>query len=168
MFSLKRLLKIGLSATLIALLSLAGLYITMRSELPSVVVLKDIKWQTPMKIYSTEGLLISQFGEKKRIPLTLNEMPKSLINAILATEDNRFYQHFGIDPIGIARAVFAKLIGKSKGGASTITQQVARNFFLSSVVHLIPSIIGMCKSVIMKSRSSLFLIKSRPSWPFDA
>ncbi|NQZ82300.1 MAG: penicillin-binding protein 1A [Colwellia sp.] len=134
MFSLKRLLKIGLSATLIALLSLAGLYITMRSELPSVVVLKDIKWQTPMKIYSTEGLLISQFGEKKRIPLTLNEMPKSLINAILATEDNRFYQHFGIDPIGIARAVFAKLIGKSKGGASTITQQVARNFFLSSEV----------------------------------
>jgi len=134
LFSLKRLLKIGFSATLIALLSLAGLYVSMRSELPSVVVLKDIKWQTPMKIYSAEGKLISQFGEKKRIPLTLDEMPKSLINAILATEDNRFYQHFGIDPIGIVRAAFAKLIGKSKGGASTITQQVARNFFLSSEV----------------------------------
>jgi penicillin-binding protein 1A len=106
----------------------------MRSELPSVTVLKDIKWQAPMKIYSTEGKLISQFGEKKRIPLALDDMPQSLINAILATEDNRFYQHFGIDPIGIARAVFAKLIGKSKGGASTITQQVARNFFLSSEV----------------------------------
>ncbi|MFT5756228.1 MAG: penicillin-binding protein 1A [Alteromonadaceae bacterium] len=133
-FSLKRLLKVGFSMMFIALIALAGLYIAMRSELPSVVVLKDIQWQTPMKIYSTEGKLISQFGEKKRIPLALDEMPKSLINAILATEDNRFYQHFGIDPIGIARAVFAKLIGKSKGGASTITQQVARNFFLSSEV----------------------------------
>jgi len=119
---------------LVAVLSLAGLYISMRSELPSVVALKDIKWQTPMMIYSAEGKLISQFGEKKRIPLTLDEIPQSLINAILATEDNRFYHHFGIDPIGIARAVFAKLIGKSKGGASTITQQVARNFFLSPEV----------------------------------
>ena len=103
----------------------------MRDDLPSVESLKDIKWQTPMQIYSQDGLLISQFGEKKRIPLKLAQMPQQLIDAVLATEDDRFYQHFGVDPIGVARAVFGKIIGQNKGGASTITMQVARNFFLT-------------------------------------
>ncbi|GAA6204759.1 PBP1A family penicillin-binding protein [Thalassotalea sp. SU-HH00458] len=84
-----------------------------------------------MKIYSADGQLMNQFGEKKRIPLTLDEMPKQLINAILATEDDRFYLHFGVDPIGMTRAVIGQLIGQNKGGASTITMQVARNFFLT-------------------------------------
>lgn len=134
MFSIKRLLKIGFILIISAFILLTLLYVSMQKELPDVASLKDMQWQTPMQIFSADGQLISQFGEKKRIPLTLDQMPKSLINAILATEDNRFYSHFGIDPVGIARAVFAKLIGKSKGGASTITQQVARNFFLSSEV----------------------------------
>jgi len=130
-FSLKKLLKIGFMLIFLAILILAGLYISMRSELPSVASLKDIQWQTPMQIFSSDGKLISQFGEKKRIPLTLDEMPQQLINAILATEDDRFYMHFGVDPIGMGRAVLAKLVGQNKGGASTITMQVARNFFLT-------------------------------------
>ncbi|TYK65252.1 penicillin-binding protein 1A [Colwellia echini] len=106
----------------------------MRSDLPDVESLKDLQWQTPLQIYSKDRLLISQFGEKKRIPLTLDEVPQQLIDALLATEDDRFYMHFGVDPIGLGRAVLAKLMGQDKGGASTITMQVARNFFLTREV----------------------------------
>nr|WP_232848580.1 PBP1A family penicillin-binding protein [Bowmanella yangjiangensis] len=85
-----------------------------------------------MKIYSQDGLLISQYGVKRRIPLELNNIPDGLIQAILATEDSRFYEHPGIDPIGVMRA-FANLVitGEKGQGASTITMQLARNFFLS-------------------------------------
>lgn len=103
----------------------------MRSSLPSVDSLRDLQWQTPMKIFTSDGKLISQFGEKKRIPLKLEEMPQTLIDAILATEDDRFYLHFGVDPIGMSRAILGQLMGQNKGGASTITMQVARNFFLT-------------------------------------
>ncbi|WP_206486256.1 penicillin-binding protein 1A [Thalassotalea sp. G2M2-11] len=103
----------------------------MRSDLPSVESLKNVKWQTPMQIYSADGHLMNQFGEKKRIPLTLDEMPQQLIDAILATEDDRFYLHFGVDPIGMLRAIMGQIMGQNKGGASTITMQVARNFFLT-------------------------------------
>ncbi|MDT0603738.1 penicillin-binding protein 1A [Thalassotalea castellviae] len=131
MFSFKNLLKVGLFLTLFGLAALVITYFLLRSELPSVESLKNLQWQTPMKIYSADGQLMNQFGEKKRIPLTLDEMPKQLINAILATEDDRFYLHFGVDPIGMTRAVIGQLIGQNKGGASTITMQVARNFFLT-------------------------------------
>jgi penicillin-binding protein 1A len=106
-------------------------YLTLRDELPDINSLKDVQWQTPMQIYSADGALISQFGEKKRKPLTFDEIPQQLIDALLATEDDRFYFHFGVDPIGMARAVFGQITGNSRGGASTITMQVARNFFLT-------------------------------------
>ncbi|MBA6382088.1 penicillin-binding protein 1A [Colwellia sp. BRX10-6] len=134
MLLFKRLIKVGLIFIFLACLSLAALYLSMRSELPSVTSLKDMQWQTPMQIFSADNKLINQFGEKKRIPLKLNEFPQQLINAILASEDDRFYSHFGVDPIGLGRAVLGKLMGQNKGGASTITMQVARNFFLSSEV----------------------------------
>ena len=131
MFSFKNLLKIGLFSSLFGLIVLVIVYFSLRSELPSVESLKNLQWQIPMKIYSADGQLMNQFGEKKRIPLTLDEMPQQLINAILATEDDRFYLHFGVDPIGMTRAVIGQLTGNNKGGASTITMQVARNFFLT-------------------------------------
>lgn len=131
MFSINKLLKAGVLLIFIGILALAGVYLSMRSSLPSVDSLRDLQWQTPMQIFSADGKLISQFGEKKRIPLTLDEMPQQLINAILATEDDRFYLHFGVDPIGMGRAVLGQIMGQNKGGASTITMQVARNFFLS-------------------------------------
>ncbi len=106
----------------------------MRSDLPSVQSLKDLQWQTPLQIFSHDELLISQFGEKKRVVLSLEEVPKKLIEALLATEDDRFYMHFGVDPIGMGRAILGKLRGQHKGGASTITMQVARNFFLTREV----------------------------------
>lgn len=131
MFSIKKLFKAAALLIFIGILALTGIYLSIRSSLPSVDSLRDLQWQTPMQIFSADGKLISQFGEKKRIPLTLEEMPQQLINAVLATEDDRFYLHFGVDPIGMGRAVIGQLMGQNKGGASTITMQVARNFFLT-------------------------------------
>ncbi|TKB46713.1 penicillin-binding protein 1A [Thalassotalea mangrovi] len=131
MVLIKRLLQFSFFIAIIGLLTLTGFYFHMKDDLPSVAVLKDIELQTPMKIYSAEGELISQFGEKRRIPVKLDDMPQQLINAFLATEDNRFYQHFGVDPVGMGRAVWGQLIGVHRGGASTITMQTARNFFLT-------------------------------------
>ncbi|MGL5729437.1 MAG: transglycosylase domain-containing protein, partial [Plesiomonas sp.] len=103
-----------------------------KPQLPDVATLRDVRLQTPMQVYSADGKLISQFGEKRRIPLTLEQIPPQLVNAFIATEDSRFYQHDGIDPIGILRAALVSLTaGHAKQGASTITQQLARNFFLS-------------------------------------
>ena len=88
--------------------------------------------QTPMQVFTKDGLLINQFGEKRRIPVTIDEIPQPLIDAFLATEDNRFYDHIGIDPIGIVRSAIVLIsTGEKKQGASTITMQLARNFFLT-------------------------------------
>ena len=95
-------------------------------------VLKDVQLQTPMQVFTKDGFLINQFGEKRRIPVTIDQIPKPLINAFLATEDNRFYDHIGIDPIGIIRSAIVLIsTGEKKQGASTITMQLARNFFLT-------------------------------------
>lgn len=131
MFSVKNFFKAILIAIIIAVFGIFFLYLSLRNELPDINSLKDVQWQTPMRIYSNEGLLISQFGEKKRKPLTFDEIPQQLIDALLATEDDRFYFHFGVDPIGMGRAILGRLMGQNKGGASTITMQVARNFFLT-------------------------------------
>lgn len=131
MLLFRKLLKISLFLFLIGIIGVVAFYFSIKEELPSVDSLKEIKWETPMQVFSADGKLISQFGEKKRIPLTLDEVPVQLLEALLATEDDRFYQHFGVDPIGMGRAVLGKLMGQNKGGASTITMQVARNFFLT-------------------------------------
>ncbi len=110
-----------------------GLYFYLKPQFPDVAVLKDVQLQTPMQVYSKEGKLIAQFGEKRRIPLKLEQMPQELIDAVIATEDSRFYDHFGFDPIGMTRAaIVVATSGSLKEGASTITQQLARNFFLSN------------------------------------
>ena len=107
-------------------------YIHLKPDLPNISSLKNYEMQTPMQIYSSDGLLMAQFGEKRRIPLKFNQIPKKMVDAFIATEDSRFYDHIGIDPIGMARAAFVVLTtGHLKQGASTITQQVARNFFLT-------------------------------------
>nr|WP_220488473.1 penicillin-binding protein 1A [Aliivibrio sp. SR45-2] len=118
---------------IIGVTTIFGFYQYVKPELPDVATLKDVQLQTPMQVYSRDGKLIAQFGEKRRIPLKLEDMPPHLLEAIIATEDSRFYSHYGFDPIGITRAAFAVLAsGSAKQGASTITQQLARNFFLSN------------------------------------
>ncbi|WP_371187240.1 penicillin-binding protein 1A [Thalassotalea maritima] len=128
----KRLVKLLAALMLLGLLTVGALYLYVKDDLPSVEVLRDIQLQIPMQIYSAEGKLISQYGTKRRIPVKLEDMPDKLIQAFLATEDNRFYEHFGVDPIGMFRAAFLWVsTGEIQGGASTITMQTARNFFLT-------------------------------------
>ena len=128
----KYLLILAVCCILLGAGSIYGLYKYIEPQLPDVNTLKDIRLQTPMQIYSADGELIAQYGEKRRIPLTLEQMPPELIQAFVATEDSRFYEHHGVDPLGIFRAVSVALVsGHASQGASTITQQLARNFFLS-------------------------------------
>lgn len=112
--------------------ALVGIYFYIKPDLPSVTVLKDVRLQTPMRIYTHDGKLISQYGVKRRIPVELEDVPQQLIDAVLATEDSRFYKHKGIDPIGIIRAgVNLAITGEKQQGASTLTMQLARGFFLT-------------------------------------
>lgn len=130
---IKALLIVTFVCIIIGVTTIFGFYQYVKPELPDVATLKDVQLQTPMQVYSRDGKLIAQFGEKRRIPLKLEDMPPHLLEAIIATEDSRFYSHYGFDPIGITRAAFAVLAsGSAKQGASTITQQLARNFFLSN------------------------------------
>ena len=118
--------------TLLAVGAVAGLYYYVKPELPSVETLRDVRLQVPMQVFTADGKLISQFGEQRRTPKTLDEIPQQLIDAIIATEDSRFYEHFGIDPIGVVRAASVLVAtGEIREGASTITMQLARNFFLT-------------------------------------
>jgi penicillin-binding protein 1A len=113
---------------------LAGLVIALAyPNLPSLEVLTDYQPKIPLRVYTTEGALIGEFGEERRLLVGIKEVPLQLKSAILAAEDERFYQHTGIDYLGVARAAYANLTqGGRRQGASTITMQVARNFFLSS------------------------------------
>lgn len=112
-------------------IAIAG-YFYYSQDLPDVIQLKDVRLQTPMQVLSSEGELIASFGERRRIPLKYDAIPPVLLNAVIATEDSRFYEHYGVDPIGILRAMYIGLKNHSfSQGGSTITQQVAKNFFLT-------------------------------------
>lgn len=126
------LLTIFVSCTLIGILAAASVIVYFSRDLPDVSTLKDVRLQTPMQIYSSDGKLMSQYGEKRRIPLALEQIPQQMVDAFLAVEDARFYEHPGIDLIGVARAFVTVIVaGDLRQGASTITMQVARNFFLT-------------------------------------
>lgn len=116
-------------------------YFHIKSQLPDVSELKNVELQQPMQIFTADGKLIGEIGEQRRIPVTLDKIPQQMINAVIATEDSRFYEHHGLDPIGIARALKVAITsGGASQGASTITQQVARNFFLTPEKKLIRKI----------------------------
>ena len=111
----------------------AGLYYSALGSLPDVSELRNVSFETPMQVFTKDGKLIGEFGEAKRIPVPLDQIPLKLRQAFLAIEDSRFYEHSGVDPIGILRAAAVAVAnsGHATQGASTITQQVARNFFLT-------------------------------------
>ncbi|MFA0404369.1 penicillin-binding protein 1A [Vibrio sp. 10N.222.52.C12] len=130
---IKRLFIFTLICMILGVSTIFGFYFYVKPELPDVATLRDVELQTPMQVFSQDGKLISQFGEKRRNPVTYDEIPRHLVEALIATEDSRFYEHPGIDPIGITRAALVvAMSGSAKQGASTITQQLARNFFLSN------------------------------------
>jgi len=102
-------------------------------NLPALGALTEYQPKVPLRIYTAEGILIGEFGEERRAVVAIEDVPAQLKNAIIAAEDERFYEHPGIDYVGVLRAAYANLVaGGRRQGASTITMQVARNFFLSS------------------------------------
>src|SRR5687768_2532232 len=102
-------------------------------QLPSLEALTAYQPKIPLRIYTAEGVLIGEFGEERRSFISIADVPQQLKNAVIAAEDERFYEHPGIDYVGVMRAAWANLVaGGRRQGASTITMQVARNFFLSS------------------------------------
>lgn len=118
---------------LAAAISSYFLYNKLSADLPDINTLHNVQYQTPLSIYSKDNLLIAQFGEKKRAPVAIEEVPQQLINAFIAAEDDSFYQHPGVDFKGLLRAgLQLALTGKKKQGGSTITMQVTRNFLLSN------------------------------------
>jgi penicillin-binding protein 1A len=118
--------------SLIALaLAAIGAYYYVAPSLPDVESLREVRLQVPMRVYSRDGLLMAEFGEQRRIPLRLDEVPEQLQQAFLAAEDDRFFQHPGVDWQGLTRAALAVIAtGEPAQGGGTITMQVARNFFL--------------------------------------
>src|SRR6185503_11481366 len=125
--------------------------------LPSLESLTDYQPKIPLRVYSADGKLIGEFGEERRAVVSIKAVPKPLIDAILAAEDERFYQHRGVDYMGVARAALSNFAsGGVRQGASTITMQVARNFFLSKE-----------KTITRKFNEMLLAFKIEASLPKD-
>ncbi len=118
----------AVAAAMVAAIALAMAY----PNLPDVSELADYRPKLPLRVYSAEGALLGEFGEERRTLTPIQDIPKVMVDAVLAIEDTRFFEHGGVDYIGMMRAALANL-GKVKSqGASTITMQVARNVYLSS------------------------------------
>lgn len=119
---------------MLAALALLGIALILAwPRLPSLDALTDYRPKIPLRVYTADGHLIGEFGEERRQFVRIQDVPETMKQAILAAEDERFYQHPGVDVMGIVRAAWANLVsGGKRQGASTITMQVARNFFLSS------------------------------------
>ncbi|MDH3647703.1 MAG: penicillin-binding protein 1A [Gammaproteobacteria bacterium] len=108
-------------------------YVYVLPDQPPVDTLLDIQLQVPLRVYTRDGRLMAEFGEKRRLPVTYEEVPAQLVQAITAAEDDRYFDHPGVDYQGLARAVLGLLLtGEKRQGGSTITMQVARNFFLTN------------------------------------
>ncbi len=120
-------LGLGLVGALLVAFVLALLYPT----LPSLETLTDYQPKIPLRIVSAEGELLGEFGEERRAVVSIGEVPDVMKKAILAAEDERFYQHGGVDYLSVLRAALSNLASGTQQGAGTITMQVARNFFLT-------------------------------------
>ena len=134
---MKRLLRwifvVLLVSSILAFSTVGIIYLVLAPGLPDVETLRDVQLQVPLRVFSDDGKLLGVFGEKRRIPVTIEQIPGQLKNAFLAGEDARFYEHPGVDYQGISRAAWSLLTtGEKAIGGSTITQQLARNFFLTS------------------------------------
>jgi penicillin-binding protein 1A len=121
-----------LNLGLVGLLGGAVFVAVTLKELPSTESLREVRLQEPLRVFSADGALMAEFGVQRRRPVSFGEIPHMLVNAFLATEDSRFFEHEGVDVTGLGRAALSYIrTGERSQGGSTITMQVARNFFLS-------------------------------------
>lgn len=117
---------------LLCIVAVVGTLYYMEHDLPDIEALNTVQLQTPLQIFTQDKKLIATFGEKRRVPLAYDQIPKPLIQAVLATEDQRYFQHNGVDIPGLGRAAVRLILtGKKAEGGSTITMQVARSFYLT-------------------------------------
>lgn len=122
----------GICATIGATAAVIGAYYYVAPALPAAETIRDIPLQIPLRIFSRDGHLISEIGERRRVLITYDELPPHVVNAFVAAEDQRFWAHPGIDYRGILRALFQLIsTGNIESGGSTLTQQLARSYFLS-------------------------------------
>ena len=127
-----KLLGVLLGLTAAVVVAVAVFTFTLMPDLPSIDSLKDVPLKVPLRVYTTQGRLMAEFGEERREPVRIEQVPEKLVQAILSAEDDRFYSHPGVDFVGVMRAAVANLrSGSHEQGASTITMQVARNYFLT-------------------------------------
>ena len=126
------LLGLGVIGTISTVAGVVGAYYYVQPGLPAAETIRDIPLQIPLRIFSRDGYLISEIGERRRILVTYNDLPQHVVDAFVAAEDQRFFTHPGIDYRGILRA-FAQLAatGDISSGGSTLTQQLARDYFLT-------------------------------------
>jgi penicillin-binding protein 1A len=127
----RTLLALSTVAVLAALVLVSAMLVSILPKLPALDVVTDYRPKIPLRIFTADGALLGEFGEERRDFTPIQEIPPVLKDALLAIEDARFYEHGGVDYRGVARAVAAGLTGGMRQGASTITMQVARNFFLT-------------------------------------
>jgi penicillin-binding protein 1A len=121
-----------ITGAILVLVVMSGAYYYLAPSLPSAETLRDVELQTPLRLFSRDGRLMAQIGEKRRTPASYDEIPDVVVNAFLAAEDDRFFEHPGFDYQGITRAVInLVLTGSRSQGGSTITQQLARVYFLT-------------------------------------
>jgi len=126
------LLGLGTIGVIVASAAIIGAYYFVQPGLPAAETIRDIPLQVPLRIFSRDGYLISEIGERRRIPVTFDEVPEHVVNAFVAAEDRRFFVHPGVDYRGILRGIVQFIIrGESASGGSTLTQQLARDYFLS-------------------------------------
>ena len=127
----RTLLAAGVDAFLLGFLVISVMLLSVLPGLPPLDVVTDYQPKIPLRVYSADGALLAEFGEEHRDFVPIQDIPQIMKDALLAIEDSRFYEHGGVDYRGVARALVADLTGGFHQGASTITMQVARNFFLT-------------------------------------
>jgi penicillin-binding protein 1A len=127
-----RLIAAGVILAATGILGIIAGYFYLAPQIPPIDGIREIRFQVPLRIFSRDGLLIQEFGEKRRIPVSYEDLPKQMVQAFLAAEDDRYFEHHGVDYQGLLAAVFELVsTGERTRGGSTITMQVARNLFLS-------------------------------------
>ncbi len=141
--------------TIFGVMIILGAYLFSAPQMPTIDSLKNVQLQTPMRIYTRDKKLIGEFGDVRRIPVSLEQVPSTFINALIATEDKRFREHSGVDLLGILRVIKVALTTQeATEGASTLTMQTARNMFLTRDKRLKRKLIEMFLAVRMEQELS--------------
>ncbi|NVJ67169.1 MAG: penicillin-binding protein 1A [Gammaproteobacteria bacterium] len=141
--------------TIFGVMIVLGAYLYSAPQMPTIDSLKNVQLQTPMRIYTKDKKLIGEFGDVRRIPISLAQVPEDFINALIATEDKRFREHSGVDLLGILRVIKVALTTQeATEGASTLTMQTARNMFLTRDKRLKRKLIEMFLAIRMEQELS--------------